>query len=116
MEIIIIILFSISFLLFVLSFLMKDRTKELEKQIDTFSMTFMQEFYQMKKKIRILEEELLASSDEKYYLNKSSTKSNDLLTEVMEYYHSGYSIEKIAHLTTLSENEVYSLISSSERK
>ena len=116
METSIIILFSISIILFILSFSKKDQTKELEKQIDTFSMNFMQELYQLKKKIRILEEELLTSSDEKYYLHKASSKSNDLLTEVMEYYHSGYPIAKIAKLTTLSENEVYNLISNSERK
>ncbi|MEC5422247.1 hypothetical protein QGM71_01935 [Virgibacillus sp. C22-A2] len=45
--------------LFVLSFFMNDRLEDLENQLEQFSITTMQDTYQMKKKIKILEEELL---------------------------------------------------------
>lgn len=115
MEIVIIVLFSISTLFFILSFFKKDNTKELEKQLDHFTMTTMQEFYQLKKKIQILEEELLANTSNEYFTEQIPSSKNDLLNEVVTYYNQGYSIEKIAQFTTLSENEVMSLISSYER-
>lgn len=45
--------------LLILSYFMNDRLEELETQLEQFSITTMQDTYQMKKKIKILEEELL---------------------------------------------------------
>lgn len=45
--------------LFLLSYFMNDRIEELENQLEQFSITTVQDTYQMKKKIKILEEELL---------------------------------------------------------
>lgn len=45
--------------LFLLSYFMNDRIEELETQLEQFSITTVQDTYQMKKKIKILEEELL---------------------------------------------------------
>ncbi|APC48249.1 hypothetical protein [Virgibacillus halodenitrificans] len=50
---------GIGLVLFVLSFFMNDKFQELENQLEQFSMSTMQDTYQMKKKIKILEEELL---------------------------------------------------------
>ncbi|MGJ9456974.1 hypothetical protein [Oceanobacillus sp. CF4.6] len=49
----------VAVVLFVLSYLMNDRFEELENQLEQFSITTMQDTYQMKKKIKILEEELM---------------------------------------------------------
>ncbi|WP_163970009.1 hypothetical protein [Oceanobacillus halotolerans] len=49
----------IAIALFVLSFFMSDKFESLESQLEQFSISTMQETYQMKKKIKILEEELL---------------------------------------------------------
>ncbi|WP_085991899.1 hypothetical protein [Oceanobacillus senegalensis] len=49
----------IAIVLFVLSFFMNDRIEELEDQVEQLSISSMQETYQIKKKIKILEEELL---------------------------------------------------------
>lgn len=45
--------------LFVLSYFMNDRLEEVENQLEQFSITSIQDTYQMKKKIKVLEEELL---------------------------------------------------------
>ncbi|AIF43419.1 hypothetical protein [Virgibacillus sp. SK37] len=50
---------GIGLVLFILSFFMNDKFQELENQLEQFSMSTMQDTYQMKKKIKILEEELL---------------------------------------------------------
>ncbi|MFV8826650.1 hypothetical protein [Alkalihalobacterium sp. APHAB7] len=117
MEVVIIVLFVLAIFLLIASFFIKDRTKDLENQLESFSMTFMQEIYQLKKKVTILEEEILSGSDEAYFtqtLKKNTT--NDLLNEVAAYYEAGYAIEKIAELTTLSESEVLGLIATYQQK
>ncbi|WP_216830014.1 hypothetical protein [Alkalihalobacterium elongatum] len=116
METVIIVLFILAILLVISSFFMKDHTKELENQLEGFSMTFMQEIYQMKKKITILEEELLSGSDDAYYIQPEKNTTTGLLNEVAAYYEAGYSIEKIAELTTLSDSEVLGLIATYQRK
>jgi len=50
----------VAVILFVLSFFMDDKLAELESEFEQFSITTMQETYQLKKKIKILEEELLS--------------------------------------------------------
>src|SRR5690625_6667489 len=49
----------IGLILFFVSFFMDDRVQQLEEQLEQFSIATMQDTYQMKKKIKILEEELL---------------------------------------------------------
>lgn len=49
----------IAIALFILSFFVNDRFEDLENQIEQLSISTMQDTYQMKKKIKILEEELL---------------------------------------------------------
>ncbi len=64
MEIIIIGLFSFAILLLVLSFFKRDKVKDLEEQLEQMSLTNIQENYQIKKRVKILEEELLFQDDD----------------------------------------------------
>jgi hypothetical protein len=59
MQYMIIGLFSFAILLLILSFFKRDKVKDLEEQVEQLSLTIMQENYQIKKRIKILEEELL---------------------------------------------------------
>lgn len=52
-------LIVVAIALFVLSYFVNDKFEELESQIDQLSISTKQDSYQMKKKIKILEEELL---------------------------------------------------------
>lgn len=45
--------------LFILSFFVNDRLEEVESQLEQLSITTMQDTYQLKKKVAVLEEELL---------------------------------------------------------
>ncbi|MCC2251024.1 hypothetical protein JUJ52_13775 [Virgibacillus sp. AGTR] len=49
----------IGLVLLTLSYFLNDRMEEVESQLEQFSITTLQDTYQMKKKIKILEEELL---------------------------------------------------------
>ncbi|RDW21922.1 hypothetical protein [Oceanobacillus chungangensis] len=49
----------VAVVLFIISFFMNDRLEELERQVEQLSMTNMKDTYQMQKKIKVLEEELL---------------------------------------------------------
>lgn len=59
MQIAIISLLAIAILLFFLSFFQKDPKKEMEKQMENFSISLMQEILKLKKKVNILEEEMM---------------------------------------------------------
>ncbi|MEN2765979.1 hypothetical protein [Ornithinibacillus xuwenensis] len=49
----------IAIALFVLSFFLNDRFEKIESEIEQLSISTMQDTYQLKKKVKILEEELL---------------------------------------------------------
>lgn len=68
----------VAVILFVLSYFMNDKFAELENQLEQFSITTMQDTYQMKKKIKILEEELIPGNITEDILseNKNSPTSN----------------------------------------
>ncbi|ADU29915.1 hypothetical protein [Evansella cellulosilytica] len=109
MEITIIILFVLSTLLFILSITQKDRSKEVEKQLENLSIQLMQEMYQIKKKVKVLEEETMLPS-----LESNSANSNRPLTrdDVLTMYEDGYSVEDIAMITNKEEAVVEELLSS----
>ncbi|MFC2948167.1 hypothetical protein [Virgibacillus sediminis] len=50
---------AVAVVLFVMSFFMNDRFKEMESQLEQLTLTTMQDNYLMKKKLKVLEEELL---------------------------------------------------------
>ncbi len=111
MEYTIITLFSIAIILFIVSFLIKDRNKEVEKQIENFSITLMQEIYQLKKKIKVLEEEILIGQDERYFTNHSTTPSQTVdRDKVLSLYEEGYSLEEIEGLTNLNREQIDQLL------
>lgn len=63
-------LFSFSIVLLVLSSFKRDKYKELENQVENLTMIVMQENYQLKKKMKVLEEELLGNESYTVPLNE----------------------------------------------
>ncbi|MDV2683173.1 hypothetical protein AB3N04_03570 [Alkalihalophilus sp. As8PL] len=108
----IMILLVIAILLFVLSFFRKDKATEVERQMENFSITLMQEIYQLKKKIRILEEELLVSSDQAPTKARSAS-TQKLQAEVESLHQKGYTLEIISEKTGLTPLEVERILDSS---
>ena len=76
MEIVIISLFSLAIILLIISLFKKDKIAKLEEELEQVTLTHMQDIYQLKKKVNILEEELLIQDEPIHY---SPTSYNPLL-------------------------------------
>ena len=59
MGYLLLILIVIGLIILIVSFFKEDSIKQLEDQIEGTSVTVMQELYKVKKKIRVLEEEMM---------------------------------------------------------
>ncbi|MCR6096732.1 hypothetical protein HXA31_04990 [Salipaludibacillus agaradhaerens] len=100
MQWIIIGLFSLSAILFLLSFFQKDSNKEIENQVENMSIQMMQEIYYLKKKIKVLEEEFLMDSHKLSEQEIAATASKALTRDdVLSLYEEGYTIAHIADMT-----------------
>lgn len=64
MELTIIGLLIASVLILLFSFLRKDPVKDVEKQLENFSISLMQEILKLKNKVTVLEEELMLTDSE----------------------------------------------------
>lgn len=107
----------IAIILFVSSFFMSDKLRDLEVQFEQFSITAMQDTYQMKKKISILEEELLADQkideeeEEKVKeLPRDVAERPKLINVVHEMNERGLSVEEIAQETGLSADHIRTIL------
>lgn len=106
-------LIVIAIILFVSSFFMTDKLKDLEVQFEQFSITAMQDTYQMKKKISVLEEELLTENDfekEAIELPRDVAERPKLINEVHKMNERGLSVEEIAQETGLSTDHVKTIL------
>jgi hypothetical protein len=117
MEYVIIGLLISSIILIIFSFFIKDPYKELKEEFDQFSMQQFQELYQIKKKLKVLEEELLIEDD--YFnpstlVNEISTPNKEihaiLKNQVWSLAQQGLSIEQISKQSSLTPNEVKNII------
>lgn len=115
-EIVLMSLFLFSLLLFILSFFIKDPSKELRKEFDQFSMQQFQEVYQIKKKLKILEEELLVndidlSSTFSSYTTVEKSEVHDIIkNQVWSLYKQGIPVEQIAKQSSLTVDEARTII------
>lgn len=106
MQYIIITLVIISISLFVLSFFATDRLKEMENKIEQISLSNLQDNYQMKKKLKILEEELLLKP---FDLKDHNQSKSSIEKQVESLFKKGYSVSEISEVTELSEYDVNTL-------
>ncbi|OIJ16736.1 hypothetical protein BKP37_05790 [Anaerobacillus alkalilacustris] len=110
MEYTIISMFSISIILFLISFFKKDKNKEVEKQIENFSITLMQEIYQLKKKIKVLEEEILIGQDDNYFTNERTSTIYYDRDKILSLYENGYTDEEIEQITGFRPEKINDIL------
>lgn len=116
-------LIVLAILLLILSFFLKDPYKELKNELDQFSMQQIQDMYQLKRKIKILEEELLMDDSEfssPTVFSPSNKKEIHaiLKNQVWSLAKQGLTIDQIAKQSSLSSDDVQAIInefSSGER-
>lgn len=116
MQTFIIVLLSLAVLLYILSFFQPDRTSALEKEVEQLSMKLIQENYLLKKRVKILEEELLpADINETFPMKENFTKPNEILkNQVLALYNQGVNLGQISKQSSLPINMVQEIIHSYE--
>ncbi|MEH6940401.1 hypothetical protein [Bacillus sp. JJ722] len=122
MEIIIISLVAVAILLLIFSFFKKDRVTDIEKNLEELSLQHIQDMYILKKKIKILEEEILMQDTEllpntgsKINTTDGGLKVNEILqSQVLSLYQQGLSIEDIHTRSALSPEEITTIIQRSQ--
>jgi hypothetical protein len=120
MEIVIISLFSLAIILLIISLFKKDKIAKLEEELEQVTLTHMQDIYQLKKKVNILEEELLIQDEPIHYSPTSSqsfTSStqpmpiNEILkSQVLALYRQGRTLDQIEKQSTLTKEQIMDVI------
>lgn len=109
-------LISVGVVLIILSFFMNDKFGELESQLEQFSITTMQDTYQMKKQIKVLEEELLSEGISQPILGLDKELENKplLIQKVYHLHQQGYSVKEISTETKLDKNDIKTILNNSK--
>jgi|SRR5699024_6557138 len=107
-------LFAVGVVLLIISFFMSDRFSELESEFEQFSISTMQDTYQMKKKIEILEEELLTDGNLTSNLLKHTDSEPRVIQRVIQLHEQGLSVVDIAHRTKLSNYDIQTIITNNQ--
>ncbi|GAE91198.1 hypothetical protein JCM21714_139 [Gracilibacillus boraciitolerans JCM 21714] len=101
----------IAVILWIVSFFMQDKFKQLEDQFEQFSISSLQETYQLKKKINVLEEELLIDDlSVEQSMHPSSPHQTPVMRKVKELYNQGHDTDYIAKQINMNEYDVISII------
>ncbi|MCM3704520.1 MULTISPECIES: hypothetical protein [Cytobacillus] len=108
MESILLSLLILSIGLFILSVFLRDPYKELRDEMDQMSMQQIQEMYQIKKKLKVLEEELLVGEEPfTQHIPAEKREIHEIIkNQVMLLTRQGLTIEQIAIQSSLSPDEV----------
>lgn len=116
MEYVMIGLLVLSVVLYIISGFLKDPFKNLKEEIEQVSMQQIQDMYVVKKKIKVLEEELLAGNASFQSSPRSSSASEKkevheiIKNQVWSLYQQGLTYEQIAKQASLTTNEVESIL------
>ncbi|GAA1370994.1 hypothetical protein P4555_08335 [Peribacillus frigoritolerans] len=118
METLIVLLFSLAIVLLIISFFGKDKVAKLEEDLEQMTLTYMQDIYQLKKKVKILEEEFVIQDDPVPSVKDQSTVTpNDiepiheiLKSQVLSLYSQGLTFDQIARQSSLTKEQTISVI------
>lgn len=120
MEIVMLSLFLLAIILLVISLFKKDRVAKLEEELEQVTLTHMQDIYQLKKKVSILEEEFLIQDQPSHYPSPSTqtfTSGNQrvaineiIKNQVLALHRQGCSLEQIEKQSTLTKDQIIDVI------
>lgn len=120
MEIVMLALFSFAIVLLVISLFKKGKMAKLEEELEQVTLTNMQDIYQLKKKVSILEEELLIQDQPSFYSSSTSqfisskaqsVAINEILkNQVLALHRQGCSLEQIEKQSTLTKEQIIEVI------
>lgn len=129
-----IILMVIGVICIIISFFLKDTSKKLEQDLEELSLSIYQETNSLKKRLKIVEEELLlepnftmkttvsakkpkesvpqaAHSQNKSIAQKKNYQVNEILVnQVIQLNKQGYPIEEISKMSTLTNAQIIAIL------
>ncbi|MCY7492226.1 hypothetical protein [Bacillus safensis] len=112
MEIAIIGLLVVSIILIAFSYFQREPIKEVEQELETLQLSAMQEIYKLKKKMKVLEEELLETN---IVVRKHSEVDPAIARQIISKHQNGMSPEAIARAEHVSVEEVNMIIKDNEK-
>ncbi|WP_258535613.1 hypothetical protein [Bacillus sp. 03113] len=114
MEFVIISLLGFSIIILILSFFLKDPHKQLQEELDQMSLQHLQELSQIKKRLRLLEEEILMSVDHFQLPSLDGLEKKEvnsiIQSQVISLARQGIPIDMIAKQSSLSLKDVQSIL------
>ena len=110
MNIVLIILAAVSIILFIVSFFLPDPVKELTEEVEQLSIQMYQENFQLKKRIKRLEEELLIPNDLEGKQKKETGINPIIVNQVRLLNEQGLTVEQIAKQSSLSVEQVQNIL------
>lgn len=125
------ILMIIGIVCIVASFFLKDTSKKLEQDLEDLSISIYQETNSLKKRLKIIEEELLLEPNFTVKQNTSNQKQFDatplrqtnlankpqqineiLVSQVIQLDKQGYPVDEISKMSTLSKEQILTILKS----
>ena len=104
-----IIIMIIGIVLIAISFFFKDSSKKVETELEDLSFTVYQETSSIKRRLKVVEEELLIESTKIQLPVKKQTKPiiHDIIkNQVLELHKQGYSLKEISTRSSLSIDDI----------
>ncbi|MDQ0213876.1 hypothetical protein J2S13_000270 [Oikeobacillus pervagus] len=101
-------LVTVAIILFILSFFQQDPYKTIEKELDDLSMQCLQDTYQIKKKLKIIEEELLMGDSS--ILPETMEVNEIIKNQVIALSNQGIPLDQIAKQSSLSIQQVRQIL------
>ncbi|HWO77641.1 MAG TPA: helix-turn-helix domain-containing protein [Bacillus sp. (in: firmicutes)] len=110
MEFLLYVVIAASVLIFIVSMFMPNRIKQMETELEELSYQVIQDSYQFKKRLKVLEEELLVDHSTSP-LSADTVKPNEIIVnQVLSLHKQGIPIKQIASQSALSQDEVEKII------
>ena len=108
-----VLLIIIGIILIILSFFIKDTNKKIEKDMEELSFSFYQEISTLKRRMKIIEEELMIENTSKPLPTKKSPPAihEILKNQVLELHKQGFSMDEISARSSLTIEQIKSVIS-----
>lgn len=110
MEYVVASLFAIAIILLLVSFFLRDTNQDIREELDQLTIQQVQELYQIKKKLRVLEEELLITNDSLPRDYPKNDIHEIIKNQVWSLVQQGKSVDQIAIQSSLTVEEVDSII------
>jgi hypothetical protein len=113
-----VIIMIIGILLIGLSFLLKDSNKKVETEVEELSFSLYQETSALKRRLKVIEEELLIESTKMTSPKKNIKKPvvhEIIKSQVLELHKQGYSLKEISTRSSLTVEEVQAVIGGGNR-